>query len=235
MAEFAQWGETISQCMGNPKMAFTNAFKANRRLQAIQVIETSPVAMVLNEMMEGLIDDYQRGRTTIDSQKHFDEYIKPEENTWTWRGSPTDLLRQLTIQALNMGVNTKNKMWPGAPHVLSRRLTEVRATLKEIGIDIGFKTDVGREKRREINIVKIASPASPASPSKNPAQKGGKSGDATKEGDATSVSGKQVASLKMVKNEHENEGRDARDARDATFANNIYPSDTNTDNIEDTD
>jgi hypothetical protein len=40
---------------------------------------------------------------------------------------------------------------------------------------------------------------------------------------AGSVSRDQVASLKMVKNEHENGGRDGRDGRDAILGNNIFP------------
>jgi len=45
--------------MGNSDNAFTDAFKNNRRLQAVQVLEASPVAMVLN-VMESTIEDVQK-------------------------------------------------------------------------------------------------------------------------------------------------------------------------------
>ena len=159
MAEFAIWGETISRCMGNRDNLFTQAFKENRRLQAIQVLETSPVAMVINEFMESIIDDFNRGLESVDSAKHFESL---GDDKYEWRGPATDLLTQLTIKALQMSVSVKSSLWPGAPHILSRRLTEIRTMLKEIGITIEFKSDVGREKKREIIVTKVASPASPA-------------------------------------------------------------------------
>lgn len=217
MAEFAIWGETISRCIGNPDNAFNEAFKNNRRLQARQVLETSPVAMVLNEFMESMVEDVQKGFDTVDIRKHFN-FENPEADGYRWKGPATDLLKELTIKALNIGVSTKSKLWPGAPHILSRRLTEVRATLKEIGIEIQFDRE---NKKREITVTKIVSPASPASPDENHAQNQAESGDTTKGSDATSVSKKQVAPLQMGENKHENKASDASDASDATFDANI--------------
>ncbi|MFZ0893158.1 MAG: hypothetical protein WAZ77_01530, partial [Candidatus Nitrosopolaris sp.] len=50
------------------------------------------------------------------------------------------------------------------PHILSRRLREVRATLEEIGIEIEFEHDIGTNKTRGVNVTKVASLASLASP-----------------------------------------------------------------------
>jgi hypothetical protein len=229
MAEFAIWGETISRCMGNPDGLFTDAFKNNRRLQAIQVLETSPVAMVLNEFMEATIDDYRKGTGTLDINQHFKDL---GNNRYEWKGPATDLLTQLTIKALQIQVSVKSKLWPGAPHILSRRLTEIRATLKEIGVDVEFKSDVGREKRRGIIVTKVASLAPPASPEakneQNDAQSQVDEGDATKMGDVTSVSKGQVASLKLTENRaqitSDNDKGDGRDGRDATWGTNVSVS-----------
>jgi len=176
--------------------------------------------------MDSTIEELRRGSETLDINKHLSDL---GSDKYEWCGPATDLLAQLTIKALQIQVSVKSQLWPGAPHVLSRRLTEIRATLKEIGIDIEFKSDVGREKRREIIVTKIASPASPASPEakseENDAQNQADGGDATKEGDATSVSKDQIASLKSTKNRaqitSDNDKGDGRDARDATLGNNV--------------
>jgi hypothetical protein len=220
MAEFAISGETTSRCMGNPDNAFTEAFKNNRRLQATQILETSPVAMVLNEFMEGTIEETEKGYDTVDIRNHVKRLAN---NRYEWRGPATELLTQLTIKALQISVSVKSKLWPGAPHILSRRLTEIRATLKEIGIEIEFERDVGRYKKREIIVTKIPSPASPASPDENHTQKDGNNGDATKTGYSTSVSNKQVASLKIIENRAQNSDGDGRDARDTTLSTIIPP------------
>ena len=84
MAEFAIYGETASRCMGNEQNRFTDAFKKNRELQATQILETSPVAMILNEFMEECINDHENGRRTIDMEHHF--LFQKEETNYTWSG-----------------------------------------------------------------------------------------------------------------------------------------------------
>ncbi len=185
MAEFAINGETVSRCMGNKDGMFTDAFKNNRKLQATQILETSPVSMILNEFMEETIEDKKRGYDTIDIRKHM---VLEETDKYVWSGPAAELLTQLSIRALNMGVSIKSKLWPGAPHILSRRLAEVRATLREIGIEIEFLKDVGINKTRQIKVSKVASPASPASQDGNRVQISNGMGDAIKGGDPSGVS-----------------------------------------------
>jgi DNA adenine methylase len=60
-----------------------------------------------------------------------------------------------------------------------------------------------------------------ASPEQNHAQNEAKSGDPTQEGDASSVSGQQVASLKKPESRAQNQGGDARGARDAILGTNF--------------
>jgi hypothetical protein len=196
MAEFAIHGETVSRCMGNELNRFTDAFKKNRELQATQILETSPVAMVLNEFMEEYIHDYNKDVVSVDMKNHF--LFQKERNNYTWHGAASELLTQLTIKAMNMAVSTKTRVWPGAPHVLSRRLREVRATLKEIGIEVEFEKDIGSNKTRGVKVTKIPSLPSLASPAENRAQIASDTGDAIIQRDGNSVSSDEVASPKIV-------------------------------------
>ncbi len=72
MADFAEWGEMISRCLGNDKNEFINAYEENRLDQNDEVIESSPVAesilLFMNERDQGFV----------------------------WEGTPTKLYRVLT-------------------------------------------------------------------------------------------------------------------------------------------
>jgi hypothetical protein len=53
--------------------------------------------------------------------------------------------------AATLKVNTKSKMWPKAPHILIRRLNEVKATLEDVGIVITR----GLDKQSKVKTVEI--------------------------------------------------------------------------------
>jgi hypothetical protein len=60
-----------------------------------------------------------------------------------WRGTPSDLLAALEDAAAADGKIQRvphgrvlTKGWPGAPHILTRRLNEVRSKLKELGVEV---------------------------------------------------------------------------------------------------
>jgi len=48
----------------------------------------------------------------------------------------------------------KNKLWPNAPNALSRKINELRPTLKEKGIDIQHNYD-NKRKGRQIKIINL--------------------------------------------------------------------------------
>ena len=110
LADWAETCELISQCMGNKPDRFIDAFRRNIRLQHEAAIEDSPVAQAIIYLME---------------------------NQTLWKGTPTDLLKQLNTFSEILSINTKNsKIWPSKPNILTRRLTYVKSILKEYDIDI---------------------------------------------------------------------------------------------------
>jgi len=128
MAEFAEYGEMVSRLMGNADNAFIDAYYKNIGLQTEQVLESSPIASVLIEFME----------------------IRKGE---AWNGTPTELLSELQYVADLMKINTKSKQFPKMPHVLTRRLNELKTNLRKIGIEIETSS---KNHRRTIMVCKIA-------------------------------------------------------------------------------
>lgn len=127
MSEFAEYGEMISRLMGNPANKFINAYYRNISLQSQEVLDSSVVASAVIQLM-----------------------VSP--NCDEWIGTPTNLLSELEYCAELLKINTKSKVWPKAPHILSRRLNEIKVNLKLLGIEV---QDFHDGTQRIINIRKI--------------------------------------------------------------------------------
>ena len=94
MADFAKNAEIISRCMGNRGNLFLEVYYKNIELQTEELLESSPVATAIVKFMDA----------------------KGE-----WKGSATELLGELEPIALELKINTKSKLWPKSPNVLSRK------------------------------------------------------------------------------------------------------------------
>jgi hypothetical protein len=153
MADFAEYGEIISRCMGYPHNAFIDVYNRNTELRIDEVIESSEVARCLMYMM---FEKYKDGFMKIDGSR-----------TEDWIGTPSQLLGELNAIAISetsdLNIDVRDADWPKAAHILRRRTNEIMSTLKEKGIEIEYLTNQGAEKSRGIKIRKIASIASPAS------------------------------------------------------------------------
>jgi hypothetical protein len=75
-----------------------------------------------------------------------------------WSGTPTELLAELEDAGEDAHLFRRRsngrvdaKGWPGAPHILSRRLNEIRSNLTELGIEVGGD----RGDKRAMTIRKI--------------------------------------------------------------------------------
>lgn len=165
MADFTRWGAAVSEAIGEGVDAFVCAYSSNIGVQTQEAVEGHIVGATLLALMEDR-----------------DE----------WSGTPTELLAALEEAGVKARlfrrlVNGKvdAKSWPGAPHILTRRLNEVRSDLADLGLEI--ETQLG--DRRLVTIRRPApqdaqdSVGSVSSDGSNPNDAG--SADANDAADAT--------------------------------------------------
>ena len=103
MADFARWGEAVSQAMGYDPGQFLEAYAENVSRQNEVAVETSPVAEAVLAFMEGRS---------------------------AWEGTPPELLAELTALAEALMLNKKSRKWPAEPSWVWRRIKEVRSNLR---------------------------------------------------------------------------------------------------------
>ncbi|MPZ06619.1 MAG: hypothetical protein GEU26_09425 [Nitrososphaeraceae archaeon] len=130
MADFEEYAEIISRCMGTESGKFIEAYYKNQQLQTEVVIEGSPVAMAIVKLMEG-----------------------KEEYGWT--GTTTELLTDLELVTAELKINTQSNSWPKAANVLSRRLNEIKTSLRDADISIDYIQDPGTRVKK-IKICKVS-------------------------------------------------------------------------------
>lgn len=109
MADFCLWGCAIAEALGHNREVFLDAYKANIAKQNEEALHEHPIATAILALM-----------------KSQDE----------WSGTPTELLGVLNGLAEKERINIHQKTWPKAPHVLTRRLNEVKTNLEAIGFSI---------------------------------------------------------------------------------------------------
>lgn len=109
MADFTRWGCAIALGLGKTANEFLDAYEAKVRDQIKEAAHASPVATVLLDFVEGRVK---------------------------WEGTPTNLHVVLTEHAKMLNISTRQKAWPKAPHILSRKLNELIPSLKQLGVDI---------------------------------------------------------------------------------------------------
>ena len=137
MADWEEYAEIISRCMGNADGEFQRVYQENIGVQVDEAIASSPLSMAVIELMTD--------RTS----------------TSPWTGTPTELFEILNeIAETTLKINTsKIKVWPKSTSYLSRRLNSIRTNLREKGIEI--KTgDKDSQDKRLITISKVPSVAS---------------------------------------------------------------------------
>jgi hypothetical protein len=119
MADFTRWGCAIARALGKTDEDFLRAYERKVKLQIEEAAHSSPVASVLIDYMESY------------------------EN---WEGTPSKLHKELIEHAKEVGISTRQKAWPKAPHILVRKLNELIPSLKQLGIDVvtGIRTGAKR-------------------------------------------------------------------------------------------
>jgi hypothetical protein len=142
MADFAEYGEIISRCMGYPENEFLKAYQNNTKIQTEELIESNQIATCLRELM-------------------FTKYEAEIE----WRGTSSALLNDLETITDGLRIDIRGKYWPKSPNALSRRLNELIPSLREVGIEIEFIRNPDSKRTRIIRIRKLSSKSSKSSKS----------------------------------------------------------------------
>jgi hypothetical protein len=112
MADFAEMGELISRCLGNPDGLFTDAYNRNIGQTNDEVINSNLVATAINLLMNK--QKILAGKAG-ELLANFNELASKDRE----------------IQNL-----VNNRWWPKTPRAFSNRLTEIEPNLKEVGIII---------------------------------------------------------------------------------------------------
>ena len=187
MADFEEYAEIISRCMGYQEGEFLRVYQDNIGVQIDEAIQANPLSMAVIELM--------------DNKDVGDELDK----------TPTELSLELNnIAETKLKINIqKIKSWPKSPNQLSRRLTEAQTNLREKGIVIErYKDEKGH---RKIKIRKVSSISPYRQKLENQEQNHNKSLDDTL--DDT----KKVSSNKNDENQEQNNGFGRFDDVDDTF------------------
>jgi len=155
MADFEEYAEIISRCMGYQENKFLRVYQENIGIQIDEAIAASPLSIAVVELMNSVEDDA------------------------LWSGTATELsevLNDIAETKLKISIQ-KIQAWPKSPNYLSRRLNEVKTNLREKGIVIERHKD--EKDNRLIKISKVASIPSYRLEPKNQAQNDSKTVDDT--------------------------------------------------------
>jgi len=127
LADFARWGSAIANALGVPPDEFMDAYYRSINDQNKEVLESHPVATTLMALM-------------TDKQEYDD--------------TPSQLFNDLAEEAGKMSISTKLKSWPKAPHILTRKLREIKTNLAGAGITVELGEDQRSSTGRRIRITK---------------------------------------------------------------------------------
>lgn len=135
MADFTKWGCAIAKALGKTEREFIDAYETKVRAQIEEAAHSSSVATVLLDYMDRRED---------------------------WEGTPSNLYKDLLECARHLGISTRQKAWPKAPHILVRQLNELIPSLKALGLEV--VTGVKSGSARKI-IMRNTVPSVPSIPS----------------------------------------------------------------------
>lgn len=139
MADWEEYCEIISRCLGYTENEFLRVYQKNIHIQIDEAIEASPLSTVIIKFIEH--------NNNISNQETLDF-------------TATELLEKLEEFAISEMrlTNIKTiKSWPKSPNVLSNRLNSIKTLLREKGIEIERYKDSNKTRDRKIRIYRILS------------------------------------------------------------------------------
>ncbi len=130
MADYMKWGCAVAVALGRTQEEYLGVYERKVREQIEEAVNSSSVGAVVMDYMETRAD--------------------------IWEGSPTLLYSTLTERAKEIGISTRAKEWPKAPHILTKRLNELTPNLRVLGVEVTTgKKSGSRRKVSMINVGKI--------------------------------------------------------------------------------
>jgi hypothetical protein len=112
MADFAKWA-TACETANWHEGAFMEAFNSNRAEAADKLIESDSMATAVLDFSRNLVPPF------------------------TWAGTPTHLLE--TLNNKRSDAEYRDRSWPKASNILSRRLRRIVPILSQKGIEVSFE------------------------------------------------------------------------------------------------
>jgi hypothetical protein len=142
MADWEEYAEIISRCMGNPSGELQTVYKENLSRQIEDAIASNQLCLAVIEYVKSHKDD--------------------KNNQWQEK-TPTDLYEILTTIArstLKLTNLNNRKYWPQSPGSLSYNLNLVKTVLREKGIEVitGIKNNEGNRVIKIINLEPVNAP-----------------------------------------------------------------------------
>jgi hypothetical protein len=134
-----------------------------------------------------------------------------------WIATPTILLSILEEVAELLKINVKSKGWPKAPNSLSRKLNELKPSLRDIGLEIEFTKSPDASRTRLVKICKISSEPSEPSETQNQARNEAKTLDDTMDDNTDEIKSIQIPSKKYNQNYAQIHASDDMDDMDDTL------------------
>lgn len=114
MSDFARFGCAFAQAIGLRQEDFLVAYRENLEVQNREALAASLVGTALEHAMEN--------------------GLNVEDGKWT--ATPSSFLSQLKSSAEQLGIDTKQRLWPKNPNWAIRRVMEVKTNLERIGIHV---------------------------------------------------------------------------------------------------
>lgn len=124
LADFHRWGCAIAQAYGSTSEAFSEAYSAKVANQTDEALNADPVGLAMIRFLEKTFKDEAKA---------------------TWKGTPTELLDEITQIALELKIQTGLQTnWPRSPQPFSRRLNDLIPAINKKGYDIVSKKGTPR-------------------------------------------------------------------------------------------
>jgi hypothetical protein len=141
MADFMLWSIACEKAFCPTPGLFSEAYETNQREAVEEIVSSSPLALAVLKLM---------------SERS------------CWKGTATELLKELAEETQNETVVRDNRLWPKTPKVLSERLKRFAPALRENGIEMTKFSGPGHSRIIVFNWAKkpnVSSPPPPSAPS----------------------------------------------------------------------